>query len=339
MALPRPAVIFILGPTAIGKSRVAQSVAKSVGGEIVNADSVQIYRGLDKGTAKPAPEVRREIPHHLIDITDAAENYSAALYANRAKSVIADILRRKKIAVVTGGTMFYARALLEGLADLPPAQPKIREKYLKLAEELGWPRLHERLSQLDEHSAQRIPAGDKQRILRALEVIDCTGQSFSTLLKDKHRHGGLKKILGERGIPLRVYGILPGERSVLHERIARRFAGFLDSGLVEEVQTLQKRGDLSLQNSSVRSVGYRQVWQHLEEKGERERERKGEGKAEFDYEEMIAKAVAATRQLAKRQLTWLRNWEEITRLDASVAEATITEDVLLRLDAAKPAKY
>ena len=284
-------------------------------GEIVNLDSVQIYRGLDKGSAKPSQQIRARIPHHLIDVVDATEEYSAGLYARAAQRAIDGILGHNRTALVVGGTMFYARVLLDGIADLPPAQPELRARYMKQAEQFGWPYLHATLRKLDPLAAERIEGKDKQRIMRALEIIEQSGKGISHMRQAPTK--GLRATLRERGLTLLVYGLMPSDRPALALRIAERFRGFLADGLVEEVRGLRRRGDLRPQHNSMRSVGYRQVWQHLE--------------GEFDYEEMIARGITATRQMAKRQLTWLRSWENLVSLNPSDPKEVLARKILADL--------
>ena len=281
--------------------------------EIINLDSVQIYRGLDKGSAKPSPAIRARIPHHLIDVVDVTENYSAGQYARAARQALDGILARGRSALVVGGTMFYARVLLDGLADLPPAQPALRTQYAQQAQQFGWPTLHARLKELDPPTARRIEPQDKQRIMRALEIIEQSGSK----IRHQGPTKGLRADLQARGLTLRVYGLMPSDRADLSLKIAQRFQQFLADGLVEEVRSLRRRGDLSLQNNSMRAVGYRQVWQYLEER--------------FDYDAMVTKGITATRQMAKRQLTWLRPWPQLVPLDASEPETRLARQILADL--------
>lgn len=273
-----------MGPTAAGKTEVAVALARSLDGEIVSVDSAQVYRGMDIGTAKPDAALQQEIPHHLIDIRDPVEPYSAAEFARDARAAVAAIRARGRVPILAGGTMLYFRALLHGLSPLPPADPSVRARLNRLESEEGVGALHERLAEVDPAAADRLHPNDPQRLKRALEVFEITGKPISRLQ--------------EQGDPgpdwafLRMV-IAPENRAFLHRRIARRFETMLGDGFLDEVRCLYQRGDLDESLPSVRSVGYRQVWQYLA--------------GRVDYDEMVARALAATRQLAKRQMTWLRH--------------------------------
>lgn len=275
-----------MGPTAAGKTEVAAVLAREFDGEIVSVDSAQVYRGMDIGTAKPDAALQQEIPHHLLDIRDPAQAYSAAEFARDAKAAVAEIRARGRVPILAGGTMLYFRALLEGLSPLPSADPAVRARLDRLEEEQGLEALHERLASVDAASAARLHPTDPQRLKRALEVHEITGKPLSEMQRQ-----------GEHGPDwdlLRVV-IAPSDRAFLHMRIARRFETMLSDGFLDEVRGLYERGDLDESLPSVRSVGYRQAWQHLA--------------GRLDYDEMVKRGVAATRQLAKRQLTWLRREE------------------------------
>ncbi len=297
-----------MGPTAAGKTDLAIRIARRLPVEIVSVDSALVYRGMDIGTAKPEPHVLAEIRHHLVDILEPTESYSAAQFRADALEAIASILARGRIPLLTGGTMLYFRSLEHGLSELPPADPEIRARLEREAHEHGWPALHARLAQVDPEAAGRIHANDPQRIQRALEVFEITGQPLSSLQK---RAGG-----EPFPYPLAKWVVAPKDRSWLHARIAERFRQMLAKGFVDEVVALRARGDLDLSMPSMRAVGYRQVWEYLD--------------GRYDYGAMVERGIAATRQFAKRQLTWLRaerdaEWfasEEPQQLERLVARAT-----------------
>lgn len=278
-----PTAIFLMGPTASGKSELAIQLADRLDGEIISVDSAMVYRGMDIGTAKPSLEERGRIPHHLIDILDPAENYSTGRFRAQALEIIAAVSRRGKLPLLVGGTMLYFNALSNGLAPLPGADPAIRRQIDKEAEEEGWEGLHQRLAEVDPESARRIHPHDPQRIQRALEVYRLTGRT----LTEWHKANVEQRVF----TPLNLI-LAPNERAVLHERIKIRFLNMLEQGLIEEVKELFARGDLHEGLPSIRAVGYRQVWAYL--------------KGEYDKAKMIERGIIATRQLAKRQLTWLR---------------------------------
>jgi tRNA dimethylallyltransferase len=281
----------LLGPTASGKSRLALELAACLPIEIVSVDSAQVYRGMDIGTAKPSPAERRSVPHHLIDIIDPDERYSAGRFRADAIGTVEDVLSRKRIPLLVGGTMLYYRALAGGLDRLPAADPGIRKEIDEEAAQRGWPALHTELARIDPQAAARIAPNDSQRIQRALEVWRVSGQSISSL-----------QTAAVTPLPfmLKAFAILPAERSALHQRIAERFDSILKAGLVDEVRSLRQRYRLSPELPSMRCVGYRQAWGHLE--------------GEYDRAEMRERAVAATRQLAKRQMTWIRSLNEVEPL-------------------------
>lgn len=285
--------IFLLGPTASGKTQVALALAERFPLEIVSVDSAQVYRGMDVGTAKPTAEERARVPHHLLDIVEPTDAYSAGRFREEALRLIREIHARGKVALLAGGTMLYFRALTQGLADLPPAQPALRAALDRRAAAEGWPALHAELARVDPVTAARLEPTDAQRIQRALEIHRVTGRTMSALLRDS-------------AIPALAFETLrialePSDRSVLHERIARRFREMLASGLVDELRALRERHPLHAEMPSMRSVGYRQAWEVLE------------GRA--DAAGLQDKGIAATRQLAKRQLTWLRAMEGVERYD------------------------
>lgn len=280
-----PPIICLMGPTAAGKTALAIALAERLPVEIISVDSALIYRGMDIGTAKPEPHVLAQIRHHLVDILEPTEAYSAAQFRADALAAIEDILARGRIPLLTGGTMLYFRALERGLAQLPQADPEIRARLEEEAQKRGWSALHARLAEVDPEAAQRIHANDPQRIQRALEVYALTGEPLSDLLK---REGG-----EPFPYPLAKWVIAPRDRAWLHARIEARFRQMLARGFIDEVAQLRARGDLDLGKPSMRAVGYRQVWEYLD--------------GRYDYDTMLARGIAATRQFAKRQFTWLRS--------------------------------
>jgi tRNA dimethylallyltransferase len=289
--------VLLLGPTASGKSALAMQLAAEIPLEIVSVDSAQVYRGMDIGTAKPSAANRAAVPHHLIDIRDPAEPYSAADFVRDATVAIREIRKRGKLPLLVGGTMLYAKALREGLSDLPSADPQVRARIETEARELGWPALHARLAQLDPATAARLKPNDSQRIQRALEIYETTDTPMSELLTaDK-----------APALKLSTIALLPTDRAKLHQRIAQRFDAMLDAGLLDEVRTLHRRGDLHPDLPSMRSVGYRQAWNLVEGK--------------YTFDEFRSAGIAATRQLAKRQMTWLRSMTDATAIEPSSATA------------------
>jgi tRNA dimethylallyltransferase len=283
--------ILLLGPTASGKSALAMALARQLPLEIVSVDSAQVYRGMDIGTAKPTREERAEVPHHLIDLRDPAQPYSAADFLRDATDAIAAIRARGRLALVVGGTMLYARALRSGLSDLPPADAGLRARLSAQAQRDGWPAMHAALARVDAATAARLPPNDSQRIQRALEVFELTGVPLSQLQRGPQ----------PSSLALRTIALLPADRSAMHARIAQRFDAMLTAGLLDEVRALMRRGDLSAELPSQRSVGYRQAWEHLQ--------------GRTDAPMFRATALQATRQLAKRQMTWLRSMHDALALD------------------------
>ena len=278
----------LLGPTASGKSSMALELAARVPAEIVSMDSAQVYRGLDIGTAKPSATERAAVRHHLIDVIDPDRSYSTGRWRTDAIRTVLEVLGRGKVPLIVGGTMLYYRALVGGLDALPQADAEVRAAINAEALERGWPALHAELARVDPKSARRIPAGDTQRIQRALEVFRITGRPLSSL------QGQTAPALP---FALKAFALIPQDREALARRIAERFDAMLAAGFVDEVRTLRKRFQLTPGMPSMRAVGYRQVWQHLE--------------GELSEAEMREQAVAATRQLAKRQLTWLRSFRDL----------------------------
>lgn len=288
-----PPAIFLMGPTASGKTDLAVALTEALPCEIISVDSALIYKGMDIGSAKPETEVLAKAPHQLVDILDPAKAYSAADFREDALALMAEITARGKIPLLVGGTMMYFKVLRDGMAQLPSADEQIRQQLLQQAEEQGWETLHQRLIEVDPEASQRIKPADTQRLQRALEVYELTGKPLSQWHREQE---------GQR-LPYNVINLAvsPEDRAVLHERIALRFKLMLEAGFLDEARQLFERGDLNTSMPSVRCVGYRQAWSYLE--------------GEYSYEEMIEKGIIATRQLAKRQLTWLRSWPDVHWLD------------------------
>ena len=288
----RPLAIFLMGPTASGKTALACALSDRFPLELVSVDSALVYRGMDIGTAKPDAATLVRYPHALIDLRDPLQPYSAADFRTDALAAMQAIHARGKVPLLVGGTGLYFRALQQGLSDLPQADPAIRARLAAEAQQLGWPALHARLAQHDPVAAARIGSNDAQRLQRALEVIELTGLPLS---EQQHRGGAV--------FPWRVLklALLPTDRRVLHERIAQRFDAMLATGLLDEVRTLRARGDLHAELPAIRAVGYRQAWEHLE--------------GCSDAMQFRDRGIFATRQLAKRQITWLRSDLAARRLD------------------------
>jgi len=283
-------VVSIMGPTASGKTGLALALAEKLPAEIINVDSALVYRGLNIGAAKPSTTELAKVSHHLIDIRDPSEPYSAADFCRDARVAIEDILARKKTPILVGGTMLYFKALLEGLSDMPVSSPEIREAIGQEAAEKGWQHLHNELAKVDPELAANLHPNHSQRISRALEVYRISGRPMSEF-RDSSKDGLLNQY------DWRQIAIAPRDRSILHARIAERFDLMMRAGLLEEVRGLYKRGDLSIDLPAIRAVGYRQLWLYLA--------------GEYAEDEMLEKALAATRQLAKRQFTWLRSWPSL----------------------------
>lgn len=287
--------ICIVGPTGAGKTHLAMSLAeyaKSIGRtvEIISMDSALVYRGLDIGSAKPTKAEQSSVIHHLIDILDPTEVYSAASFAKDAKRLSQEIRLRGNIPIVVGGTMLYWRAWAHGLSSLPPANPEIRIRLEEQAKKIGWPAMHERLALVDAVTASRLEPNDSQRVQRALEVYEITGKPMSSLLAESPSEDGREG----SAIPpwIHLVSLEPSDRARLHLNLEKRFDEMLSSGLIEEVEALRKNTGLHADLPAIRSVGYRQVWEYLD--------------GQISLEQMRYKALAATRQLGKRQLTWLR---------------------------------
>jgi tRNA dimethylallyltransferase len=304
-ASPETRVLALAGPTASGKTAAAVAIALEHGAEIISVDSALVYRGMDIGTAKPSLQERAGVPHHLIDIRDPREPYSAAEFAADASALIAQVHARGKPVLLAGGTMLYFKALFEGLAEMPPADAAVRAELEAQAEARGWPALHAELAKVDPATAQRLAPNDAQRIQRALEVFKVSGQPLSAF--HAHPRAGVR---AWDDVPL--FSLEPADRSWLHERIARRFDAMLAAGFVDEVIALRARGDLDADLPSMRCVGYRQAWELLDAVAP--------GKP-FPLEQLRDQGIAATRQLAKRQLTWLRGMPRRRMVACDAADA------------------
>ncbi len=311
----RPRAIALMGPTASGKTATALELAERLGGEIVSVDSALVYRGLDIGAAKPDAAERARAPHHLLDLRDPWESYSAAEFANDARRALDDIVARGRMPILAGGTGLYFRALLEGLSPMPEADPQLRAEISAEAERAGWPAMHAQLTQVDPKAAARIHATDPQRIQRALEVFRLTGKPISAW---QAAHGPQRP-------PLRVLKLVlsPADRAVLHRRIELRFDQMVAQGFLDEVRRLRALPELMaapapLDLPAIRAVGYRQAWQYLD----------GEGSAT----EFRDRAIFATRQLAKRQLTWLRGELDARWFDPASERASLLDAVAAFVD-------
>jgi len=304
--------IAIVGPTASGKTAAALALAQTLqsqgGAEIISVDSALVYRGMDIGTAKPSRDELAAVPHHLIDTIDPLQSYSAAEFARDATRLIGEIHARGRMPLLVGGTMLYLKALLEGLNDIPAADPQVREAIQARAAQVGWPALHAKLMQVDPVTAARLAPGDSQRVGRALEVWTATGQTLSSF------HQSAKAAAPNWHIP--VLSLEPQDRTWLHQRIAQRFELMMAQGFIHEVRQLRARGDLNPDLPAMRCVGYRQAWQGLDE-----------GWSEKDITE---RGIFATRQLAKRQITWLRSMDprHVIAADAPDALAQVLETAL-----------
>ncbi|WP_024891013.1 tRNA (adenosine(37)-N6)-dimethylallyltransferase MiaA [Luteimonas huabeiensis] len=312
-----PRALAILGPTASGKSALALALAQARGGEIVSVDSALVYRGLDIGAAKPDAAERARVPHHMLDLRDPWQTYSAAEFAADARAAIEGILARGRLPVLAGGTGLYFRALLDGLADMPPADPALRAELAGQAAGRGWAALHAELARVDPEAAARIHATDAQRIQRALEVYRLSGRPISAWQRERPAGAGL---------PLRVarLAIAPASRAELHARIARRFRAMLAAGFLDEVRALRALPPLRahpapLDLPALRAVGYRQAWEHLD--------------GLTDAATFAERAIAATRQLAKRQFTWLRGQPGLQWFDPATDGAALREAVARALSA------
>jgi tRNA dimethylallyltransferase len=295
-----PRYLALAGPTASGKTAAAMAIAQQHAVEIISVDSALVYRGMDIGTAKPSHGELAAVPHHLIDIRDPLHAYSAAEFACDARSLIEDITARGKLALLVGGTMLYFKALMEGLDAMPKADQKVRAELEREASERGWPAMHAELALVDPITAARLKPTDAQRISRALEVFRLTGQALSSFHTANSNAAQTATVADDRLL----ISLEPLERSWLHQRIAQRFDAMLADGLIDEVKTLRARGDLHPDLPAMRCVGYRQVWAYLEANETRPLSNTSA------LHELLEKGIFATRQLAKRQLTWLRSMPE-----------------------------
>jgi tRNA dimethylallyltransferase len=311
---PKPLAVAIMGPTASGKTAAALEIARHIPSEIISVDSALVYRGMDVGTAKPSAEERARVPHHLIDIIDPIAAYSVMQFRSHALQLVEEILSRGKLPLLVGGTMLYFKCLKDGLDALPSADPQLRSRLDAEAANIGSPAMHAKLATLDPETASRLKPNDTQRIQRALEIIELTGQPMSRLLA--------RTAKSELPFELLPIALEPSDRSALHQRIAARFDAMLASppdALVEEMKMLRKRGDLHPGLPSMRCVGYRQAWEYLD--------------GACDRQSFREKAIAATRQLAKRQLTWLRAMPERIIVDCLAADsASIVLAQITRLE-------
>jgi len=290
----RPPAILLMGPTAAGKTDLAIALHERLGYELISVDSAMVYRGMDIGSAKPSPEELARAPHRLIDIRDPAEPYSAAEFREDALREMRAITAAGRVPLLVGGTMMYLKQLLLGVANLPSSDPALRAELEEQAARHGLAALHEALARVDPVSAVRIHPNDPQRLMRALEVYRLSGRPLSELWAEQRPETFPWRTLS--------IGLAPANRSVLHQRIARRFEAMLEGGFIEEVAALRARGDLSQDLPAMKSVGYRQVWETLD--------------GDADLESLRHRGIVATRQLAKRQLTWMRSWEQLEWVDS-----------------------
>ncbi|MCY1216215.1 tRNA dimethylallyltransferase [compost metagenome] len=299
-----PPAIFLMGPTAAGKTDLALELARALPCELISVDSALIYRGMDIGTAKPDKATLAEFPHRLIDIRDPAESYSAAEFRADALAAMAEITSRGRIPLLVGGTMLYYKALLEGLADMPSADPEVRAELEARAAREGWGALHRELAAVDPESAARIHPNDPQRLVRALEVYKVSGLTMTAHRQRQAAQNTAGNTPGTAHLPYTVahLAIAPAQRQVLHERIAQRFRLMLEQGFIEEVEALRRRSDLHAGLPSIRAVGYRQAWDYLD--------------GVLTRDGLEERGIIATRQLAKRQFTWLRSWSDLYWLDS-----------------------
>ncbi len=304
-----------MGPTATGKTDIAIALREHYPVELISVDSALVYRDMNIGSAKPDPELLARVPHRLIDIRDPSEPYSAADFARDARGAMDEISAEGRIPLLVGGTMLYFKALIDGLADIPPSNPQIREAIEREAAINGWPFLHAQLSEVDPESAALLHPNHSQRIQRALEVFRVSGKKLSDLKREQAEKGSALAPVGDE-YQLIQMALLPESRGALHQRIEQRFNAILTHGFESEVRQLYQRGDLHPDLPSMRAVGYRQMWQYLA--------------GQVDYDEMVERGIIATRQLAKRQLTWLRKWPNLQEIyiDYAAGQEEIFENSL-----------
>ncbi|MDM4765140.1 tRNA (adenosine(37)-N6)-dimethylallyltransferase MiaA [Pelomonas sp. SE-A7] len=291
--------VCLAGPTGCGKTAAALKIAEYLPVEIISVDSALVYRGMDIGTAKPTREEMAAVPHHLIDILDPLQSYSAAEFASSAKQLADEILARGRLPLLVGGTMLYFKALFDGLSALPQADADLRAQLDDEAEQIGWPAMHAKLAAIDPETAARLAPNDSQRIQRALEVWQLSGKTLSQLHAEPQR---------SEGVDWPLLSLEPQDRAWLHKRLDQRFEQMLDGGLINEVKALRGRGDLSLDLPSMRCVGYRQTWEALDRD---------------DFRDLAERGSAATRQLAKRQITWLRSMPQRQVVDCQHPDAAL----------------
>jgi len=294
-----------MGPTAAGKTAVALALYKRLPIDLISVDSALVYRDMNIGTAKPTPEILAEAPHALIDIREPTETYSVAQFCEDAKREIAKSMAQGRIPLLVGGTMLYFSSLINGLNDLPTSNDEVRQKVSDEAQQLGWSVMHQRLAAIDPEGAARIHPNDPQRIGRALEVYEMTGRSLTDWWTTTE-----KEVFPWRTVSI---AVSPTSRQLLQDRIAQRFLIMLQEGFIAEVEQLRKHVEMHAELPSMRAVGYRQVWHYLEK--------------QYDYDAMVNKGIIATRQLAKRQLTWLRRWDNLNWFDSGITEVELIEQV------------
>ena len=315
MTPPPTPIAFLMGPTAAGKTDLAVRLAERLPADVVSVDSAMVYRGMDVGTGKPPPEVLARAPHRLIDVREVTETYSAGDFRRDAMQEIEAIRACGRIPLLVGGTLLYFRALERGLAPLPRASPAVRERVAAEGERCGWPALHARLAAVDPDAARRIHPNDAQRIGRALEVFEVSGRRMSEWQRSDHGPAGVTG-------PIVRLAAAPADRAALHRAIEARFRAMLERGLVDEVRGLAARPGVGRELPSMRAVGYRQVWDYLDGRSDRAA--------------MAERAVAATRQLARRQLTWLRSLSGVCWLDPASGAAERAREYILRNGSGEP---
>lgn len=289
---PLPPAVFLMGPTASGKTALAELLAQQWPFEVISVDSALVYRGMDIGTAKPDANLLARLPHRLVDIREPSQPYSVAEFRDDALAEMADITAAGRVPLLVGGTMLYFKVLLEGIADLPPTDPELRARVAEEARREGWQAMHAKLAEVDPQAAAGLHPNHSQRIQRALEVYYLTGRSMTELQGEQDAEP----------IPYNVaqFALWPEDRAVLHQRIEQRFHAMLEQGFVEEVRQLRMLPGVNADLPALRSVGYRQAWDYLD--------------GSINYDQFIQQGIAATRQLAKRQLTWLRKWQNLNKL-------------------------